>query len=178
MSKVEVDLARDLFTVTADANHPSDAALIAAVEEEGFQARIVAPGAQPAVSAPVGSDASAQTPALVQEALDLAGRTGRLVLVDFYADWCAPCLRMLRETYVDPEVLLELEHFVFLKVDTDVHPQVSRHYGVAGIPDARVLRPDGTEIVRMTGYQDAVQTLAVLRKARGEYTSNPRPREE
>jgi len=64
-------------------------------------------------------------------------------------------------------VVSELEHFVFFKVDTDDRPEVSKHFGVAGIPDARALKPDGTEVARFIGFKDAGEVLGILRTARG-----------
>lgn len=161
-----MDLERDLFTVTAAKDRPAEAAMIAAVEGAGFKATVKRPG-EPAE--PAGEPARPQAgamPALVQEALDQARREGKLVLVDFYADWCVPCKRMLKETYKDAQVVSELEHFVFLKVDTDEHPEVSKRFGVAGIPDTRILKPDGTEVARFVGYKDASEVIEVLRTAR------------
>lgn len=160
-----MDLERDLFRITAAKDRPAETELIAAVEGAGFKATVEQPGEQ--AGPPSRSVPSGAMPALVQAALDQAGREGKLVLVDFYADWCVPCKRMLKETFQDPEVVAELAHFVFLKVDTDDHPQVPKHFGVAGIPDVRILKTDGTEVARFRGFKDASEVVETLRAARG-----------
>ena len=104
-------------------------------------------------------------PALIQAALDRARRDAKLVLVDFSAEWCAPCKRMLQETYRDPRVSVVLEGFVFLKVDTAEHPEVAKHFGVVGIPDARILDPDGRELAHFVGFKPAEDVLAILQQA-------------
>ncbi len=159
-----MDLERDLFTVAAAKDRPTEGDLLAAVEGAGFRATVKQPGEH---VAPASQAAQARAmPALVQEALDQAGREGKLVLIDFFADWCSPCKRMLNETFQGQEVVSELQHFVFLKVDTDAHPEVSRHFGVAGIPDVRILRADGTAIARFLGFKEASEVLKALRAAR------------
>lgn len=161
-----MDLERDLFAITARQKEPEDAVLIAAVERAGFKAAVWRPRNGAEATSETGQAPAGAMPALVQKALDRAKREGKLVLVDFYADWCGPCKRMLNETYKDPKVASELERFVFLKVDTDDHPQASKHFGVAGIPDARVLKPDGTEVARFVGFKGASEVLGILRAAR------------
>ena len=56
----------------------------------------------------------------------------QLLVIDFYADWCAPC-RMLSP------VILEIarEHkdkASFYKLDVDKHRKIAAHYRVRGIP--------------------------------------------
>ncbi|MBI4602971.1 MAG: cation transporter [Planctomycetes bacterium] len=168
-TKVEMDLERDLFTVTAAKDRPAEAEMIAAIDRRGFKATVQRPrGESGSTSEPARPEAAsgAMSP-LVLTALDRARREGKLVLVDFYADWCLPCMHMLKETYQDPQVVSELEHFVFLKVDTDDNPDVSRRFGVAGIPDARVLKADGTEVARFVGFKRTDEVLGILRAARG-----------
>jgi len=167
-----MDLERDLFTVTAEKDRPAAAAMIAAIEGAGFKATVTLPGATSGPADETAQPRAGAMPALVQEALDRADREGKLVLVDFYADWCVPCKRMLKETYKDPQVVLELEHLVFLKVDTDEHPEVAERLGVAGIPDARILKADGTEVARFVGFKGARETLEILRTARGSGGGN------
>ncbi len=54
------------------------------------------------------------------------------VIVDFYADWCRPC-KMVAPTL---DVLAkEYEgEIVIYKVNTDKNPNVSRAFGISGIP--------------------------------------------
>jgi thiol:disulfide interchange protein DsbD len=167
VTKVEMDLERDLFTVIAARDRPAEAEMIAALEEAGFKATVGRPAETAGPTSETAQPQEGAMPELVQKALDSAGREGKLVLVDFYADWCLPCKRMLKETYQDPQVVSELEHFVFLKVDTDDHPAVARHFGVAGIPDVRVLKADGTEVARFVGFKAASEVLGILRAVRG-----------
>ena len=38
-------------------------------------------------------------------------------MIDFFAEWCAACKELDRETYVAPGVVAEAERFVRIKVD-------------------------------------------------------------
>ncbi|MEQ9570360.1 MAG: thioredoxin [Longimicrobiales bacterium] len=80
------------------------------------------------------------------------------VLVDFYADWCAPC-RMVAP------VLDEVAHdtvgrLLVAKVDTDRAPEVAGRYGIRSIPTMILFR-DGTEAERIVGVDlEAVKRIA------------------
>ena len=73
------------------------------------------------------------------------------VLVDFYADWCAPCHMMA-------PLLDELAHertgeVLVLKLDTDASPAVSQRFGIRGIPTLIAFR-GGKESGREVGVVD------------------------
>jgi thiol:disulfide interchange protein len=162
-----MDLGRDLFTITADKDRPSEQEMIAAIERRGFKTtvdRSTGRSAATGDAARPDGDSDAWPP-LIQAALDRAKRDGKLVLVDFYADWCLPCKRMFQETYADPNVASEIEHFVFVKVDTDQHPEIAKRFGVAAIPDSRILGSDGSELARFIGFKSAEDLVPILRAA-------------
>lgn len=54
------------------------------------------------------------------------------VVVDFYADWCAPC--RLMAPVVDEIAGDARGRLLVVKVDTDRAPALTRRYGIRGIP--------------------------------------------
>jgi thioredoxin 2 len=72
------------------------------------------------------------------------------VLVDFYADWCAPCKMVA--PLVDELARSHLGKVLFAKVDTDIAPQLSVTYAIRGIPTL-ILFKDGKEVGRSVGFE-------------------------
>lgn len=70
------------------------------------------------------------------------------VLVDFWAEWCAPC-RMIGPIL---EKLAEenKENWELAKVDTDKNQEIAMKYGVRGIPNVKLFR-NGEVINEFTG---------------------------
>lgn len=79
------------------------------------------------------------------------------VLVDFYADWCAPCKMVA--PLVDELAHAHVGKVLFAKVDTDIAPQLSLTYHIGGIPTL-ILFKDGKEAGRSVGFEpDKVRAL-------------------
>ena len=80
------------------------------------------------------------------------------VLVDFYADWCAPC------KYVAP-LMDELAQthegkLLVVKVDTDQAPDLSQKWGIRSIPTV-ILFKEGEEVARSVGFEpEKLRSLA------------------
>ena len=70
------------------------------------------------------------------------------VLVDFWAEWCAPC-RMLA-----PTVAAVAEQYGdaagVVKLNVDDNPSTAQRYGIKGIPTLILFR-DGKEVERVVG---------------------------
>lgn len=79
------------------------------------------------------------------------------VLVDFWAEWCAPC-RALTPTVEEVAQQFGETAKVF-KLNVDDNPQTSQRYGVRGIPMLVVFK-DGKEVERVVG---AVGKAAIVR---------------
>ena len=70
------------------------------------------------------------------------------VLVDFWADWCAPC------KMIAPVVEALAEEFdgkvKFTKLDVDSNPKVATSYGIRGIPTLLIFN-DGQPVDQVVG---------------------------
>ncbi len=71
------------------------------------------------------------------------------MLVDFWAEWCAPC-RMVAP--VLEEIAKEQDgKLTVAKIDVDANPGIGPRYRVQGIP-TMILFKDGKEVDRVVGY--------------------------
>ena len=72
------------------------------------------------------------------------------VLVDFWAEWCAPC-KMIAPI-VDELSVEYAEKLRVAKLDTDANPILLDQYGVMGIPTL-ILFKGGEPVMRSTGFR-------------------------
>ncbi len=72
----------------------------------------------------------------------------RPVLVDFWAEWCAPC-RMLAPT-VEAVGEKYVESADVVKLNVDDNPSTAGAYGIKGIPTL-ILFSEGKEVERIVG---------------------------
>ncbi|MDA8312996.1 MAG: thioredoxin [Actinomycetota bacterium] len=91
----------------------------------------------------------------------------QLVLVDVWAEWCAPC-RMVAPA-VERAARDLAGQLKVVKVDADKAPGVTRRYGVQGIPTLLVLRK-GKEVDRIVG---ALPADTLLQRVRANLDADP-----
>lgn len=93
------------------------------------------------------------------ERVERATAEGLPVMIDFYADWCIPCIELDRRTFTDAEVIRKADDFVRLKVDLTHFDSpeagaLRRQFDIAGVPTIVFLGSDGLEHrpSRVLGY--------------------------
>jgi len=81
------------------------------------------------------------------------------VLVDFWAEWCAPC-RLLAPTF-ERLAATYGDEISFAKVNVDELPEVAGQYGIRSIPTLLLLRAGKVveELVGARPYNDLARVL-------------------
>ena len=82
----------------------------------------------------------------------------KVVLLDFYADWCGPC-RMVAP--VIDEIANERDDIVVGKINVDENPEFASEFGVFSIPTLIVMK-NGKVIAQSTGARPKAQILSML----------------
>lgn len=62
----------------------------------------------------------------------------KLVLVDFYADWCAPCMKM--KPFLDKIAVDMSQEVKVLRVDVETHKSLSNELKISAIPILRLYK--------------------------------------
>jgi thioredoxin 2 len=102
---------------------------------------------------------------LTEETFDRTIRESEIpVLVDCYADWCAPCKVMA--PFVDDLAREQQGRALVAKLNSDLAPRTSNALGVRGLPTVIVFR-GGREATRHTGAVRKAE-LEKLLEATGE----------
>ena len=104
--------------------------------------------------------------------LEQAQEERQPAIVDFYADWCLPCLELDRNTFSDKRVIEAMEPFLLLKADVsqyhseDVEAMRER-FAVKGVPTILFLDPYGEEIpeTRIVGFVPPDEFLEIIGRA-------------
>lgn len=89
---------------------------------------------------------------------EFTGKKDRLVVLDFWAEWCGPC-RMLAP--VLEEIGTEYPEVAFGKVNVDEEAGLAQMFGIVSIPTL-VFMKNGKIIKKSVGYLDADGLRAVL----------------
>jgi len=95
----------------------------------------------------------------------------KLVLLDFYADWCISCKEMEVNTFANPEVSKELKQFVLLQADVTANSRdnqaLLQRFGLFGPPGILFFNLESQEQAdqRVIGYMPPQRFIERLKKA-------------
>lgn len=100
------------------------------------------------------------------EKIDKAIEEGQPVVIDFYADWCIPCIELEQMTFTETEVVEATSDMTRLKVDlthfdSPEAEQIREEYNISGVPTIVFLASNGEEVedARIIGFVDGDEFL-------------------
>ncbi len=98
----------------------------------------------------------------LDEAVARTTEDGTLLIIDFTAEWCAPCKQMDKTTWVDEKVVAWIdEHGVALQIDVDKKRAIANKFQVRSMPLMVVVK-EGEEYDRASGYRTGPELIAWL----------------
>ena len=81
-------------------------------------------------------------------------------VVDFFAEWCAPCRALAPHL---EKLSLERPSVSFLKVDVETNPEVQAAFGVSGLPTVIAFK-GGKEVGRFAGFASVQKVKELVDK--------------
>ncbi len=119
----------------------------------------------------VGTEAEIQEIQWIHDDFDaaaaLAVGEGKLIFIDFYADWCPPCQTLADEYFPRPDYQQFLSGVVTLKVNVDNEPDMAQRYSVSSIPTLVLTDAQGNELDRVVGITGSPEEFLVVLEGLG-----------
>ena len=101
-----------------------------------------------------------------QQMLEKAKTENKILMVDFFTDWCKWCVELEMKVYSDPQVASYANtNFINYKIDAEKGEgiELAKKYKIPGYPTIVFLKSDGSEVDRIVGYFHSDKFLAIIK---------------
>ncbi|NOY23871.1 MAG: thioredoxin fold domain-containing protein [Acidobacteria bacterium] len=107
----------------------------------------------------------------ISHSLATANESNQLVILDFYADWCAACKELDEYTWSNEKVQKALKNTAtMVKLDftltSKAGTELQQKYGVRGLPTVIITDKTGKELKRFSGFLKPVPFLILFNEAK------------
>jgi thiol:disulfide interchange protein DsbD len=104
----------------------------------------------------------------------IANADGKIVMLDFYADWCVSCIEMEKLTFTEPEVKQVMGQMLLLQADVTANDAsdkaLLKRFELFGPPGIIFFGRDGQEILdaRVIGFKNSESFLQRLQQVQAQ----------
>ncbi len=105
----------------------------------------------------------------IKKAKKMAISRNKPLMIDFYADWCPPCIKMKDSTFTDQRIIEKSDQFIPVKIDVDKQGEIANKYqsnaskyGGIGIPNILFISPDSTKLAHPIGYKNPETFIMIM----------------
>ena len=99
------------------------------------------------------------------EALGLARKENKPIMVNFYSERCGWCHKLDRTTYINLEVIELSKKFIPVKIDCDRNRLIPAKYRIRGLPTILFIDSKGDVVHSVVGYRKAKDFILEMKKA-------------
>jgi len=81
--------------------------------------------------------------------------SGKLIMIDFYTDWCGWCKKLDADTYPAPEVVKQADNFISVKLNAEKDTdgiRLAKKFGINGYPTILFLDSNENLAYKVVGY--------------------------
>lgn len=97
-------------------------------------------------------------------ALEAAKQEDKLVMLDFYATWCAACNELDHKTFSNQEVIDRLENYITVKLDFSVKSDevLTEKFKIVGLPVIIFMDAESNVYQRIEGFVNHEEMLKII----------------
>ncbi|MBV8803081.1 MAG: thioredoxin family protein, partial [Gammaproteobacteria bacterium] len=109
-------------------------------------------------------------------ALNKARADKKIVLLDFYADWCETCIRINKDVFDKENVKVALSNLILLRADVTINDNFShallKRFHVVAPPTLLLFNQDGKEQLenRLIGGFSATELITEIKKISQDFS--------
>jgi thioredoxin 1 len=85
----------------------------------------------------------------------------KILVIDFWAEWCAPC-KLFASTFLKAHQEY-LNDFIFLKINVDDNPAIAQYFGISSIPTTLFVK-EGEILRKFVGVVNYETLKLILEK--------------
>lgn len=94
-----------------------------------------------------------------------AASSGKLVMIDFYTTWCAPCKMLEKKAFPDARVVKAASQLVAIRQDAEREGKsLAKEYGIRAYPTLLFVDGGGKVKGRIEGYYDPEELAPQIQK--------------